>query len=175
MSGQTFHSIEEMRRSFGYNGSREPTGGDHMQGQGPIKKEMPDFLKEDADYVSIAEEHVKKLGDPSRYRPGKIHFGNLTTSKIRNLLSLVNRIYNKIFLLGDPLPESAVGEIRYLKVRLVYESGREPKVRDYCEKSGLIDAIDFIGTSKKRFLRYAKYMEALVAYHRFYTDENTNA
>ena len=38
-------------------------------------------------------------------------------------------------------------------------------------RSGLLRGLDFIGTDKGRFLRYARYMEALVAYHYYYTDK----
>ena len=83
-------------------------------------------------------------------------------------MTLVNQLYNRIVLLRGDLPENIVSEIRYLKLRLIYEAGREQDVMKFCRVTGVIDAIDFIGNSKPRFLRYAKFMEALVAYHRFY-------
>ena len=35
-------------------------------------------------------------------------------------------------------------------------------------ESKILNKIDQIGTSKKKFIEMERYMEALVAYHRFY-------
>jgi CRISPR-associated protein Csm2 len=72
---------------------------------------------------------------------------------------------------NEDLPETIVSEIRYLKLRLIYEAGREEEVENFCKVTGVIDALDFIGNSKARYIRYARYMEALVAYHKFYNSE----
>ena len=36
------------------------------------------------------------------------------------------------------------------------------------KESKILNKIDKIGTSKKKFIEMERYMEALVAYHRFY-------
>jgi CRISPR type III-A-associated protein Csm2 len=128
----------------------------------------PEFLKEDADYVKIAENTMKSLLQPDRYRRDELNFGNLTTSKIRNILTMVNEIYNDVVLSKDKtLSPEIINRIRYMKVRLVYEAGRESAVKIFAEKSNIITAIDHIGSSKVNFMRYARYLEALTAYHRF--------
>lgn len=132
------------------------------------KKEMPKFLQESSDYVSIAEANIQYLHEQMRNNTRRSSSAALTTSKIRNILSMVNQLYNRIVLLRGDLPDDIVHDIQYMKVRLVYEAGREPAVREFCKVCKLIDAIDFIGTDRQRFLRYARYMEALVAYHKFY-------
>ena len=56
-------------------------------------------------------------------------------------------------------------------MRMVYDAGRKADVQSFLQESGLLRGLDFIGTDKGRFLRYARYMEALVAYHYYYTDK----
>ena len=93
-----------------------------------------------------------------------------TTSKIRNILTLVNEIYNDVIAdHSKNLNKQMQDRIEYLKVRLIYESGREPKiVKPFVETSKLIEIIDGIGDNREDFIKFARYMEALVAYHRYY-------
>ena len=73
---------------------------------------------------------------------------------------------------GEELPQDIVDRIQYLKVQFVYEYGRDDKkdgsVRRFINESKILNKIDQIGTSKKKFIEMERYMEALVAYHRFY-------
>lgn len=166
MNLQDYHN--ESRKSMEFNTHRFPTNQGYNLQQ---KKEMPEFLKENADYVTIAEKNILSLGKPDKKQPDKRYFRKLTNSKIRNILALVNQLYNKIVMQNEDLPETIVSEIRYLKLRLIYEAGREEDVENFCKVTGVIDALDFIGNSKARYIRYARYMEALVAYHKFYNSE----
>ena len=97
----------------------------------------------------------------------------ITTSKIRGLLSGMSDIYNDVVRVeGEELPQDIVDRIQYLKVQFVYEYGRDDKkdgpVRRFINESKILNKIDQIGTSKKKFIAMERYMEALVAYHRFY-------
>lgn len=97
----------------------------------------------------------------------------ITTSKIRGLLSGMYDIYNDVVRVeGEELPQDIVDRIQYLKVQFVYEYGRDDKkdgsVRRFINESKILNKIDQIGTSKKKFIEMERYMEALVAYHRFY-------
>ena len=97
----------------------------------------------------------------------------ITTSKIRGLLSGMSDIYNDVVRVeGEELPQDIVDRIPYLKVQFVYEYGRDDKkdgsVRRFINESKILNKIDQIGTSKKKFIEMERYMEALVAYHRFY-------
>ena len=97
----------------------------------------------------------------------------ITTSKIRGLLSGMSDIYNDVVRVeGEELPQDIVDRIQYLKVQFVYEYGRDDKkdgpVRRVINESKILNKIDQIGTSKKKFIEMERYMEALVAYHRFY-------
>lgn len=97
----------------------------------------------------------------------------ITTSKIRGLLSGMSDIYNDVVRVeGEELPQDIVDRIQYLKVQFVDEYGRDDKkdgpVRRFINESKILNKIDQIGTSKKKFIEMERYMEALVAYHRFY-------
>ena len=70
--------------------------------------------------------------------------------------------------MSNTLSEEEKGRISYLKIHFIYEMGRDRKVRTFGEQAGILRAIDEIGSSKQRFILFNRYMEALVAYHRFY-------
>jgi CRISPR type III-A-associated protein Csm2 len=118
-------------------------------------------------YCDKAEAVMRSLGRPSRNDPARLEF-ILTTSKIRNLLSMVNQIYNDVILSdAERLEAKYSQQIIYLRVRMLYESGREPAVSDFFKKSGLLDMVNEIKDDKSKFLLFCRYLEALVAYHRF--------
>ena len=122
----------------------------------------------ETNYVDIAEQHIKKLAAKTNPRTGK-PLPMVTTSKIRNLLSITSDIYNEVlYLQEDALPTDIVSRIAYLRVRFLYEAGREPSVKDLVEESKALDVLQEIQGSKKNFILFSRYMEALVAFHRFY-------
>lgn len=87
----------------------------------------------------------------------------ITTSQIRKFLSAVNCLENKV--LGvDELSKELLNEIKYLKVKLAYQAGRENKIKTlYNELEPLINQI----SNKNDFTKVARYIEAIVAYHKF--------
>ena len=113
-------------------------------------------------YVEFAEKTMKEL----KYKP--------TTSQIRNILSLISQIYNEAVLEEEILSGEIANKIKYLKVRIVYERGRDSDrkkefpVKTFVDESQLISALDSIKNSKKKFVLFSKYVEALVAYHKYY-------
>lgn len=114
-------------------------------------------------FADKAEETIKNL---EKNRNGSL---SLTTSKIRNLLSMTNTLYTKAMQLRtDTLEESLLNDIQYLKVRFAYEAGRERNVKDFVEKAEIMKHIEGIGDRKQGLLLFCRYMESLVAYHRFY-------
>ena len=119
-----------------------------------------------ADYVNIADEVMNSLKNR-----------RLTTSQIRKLLSMTANIYNALKQKNtdeedsDELSQDILNQIQYLKLHVVYEAGRSTVKGDvyaFIEKAKLIDNIDGIGNKKKNLILFCHYMEALVAYHRFY-------
>lgn len=111
-------------------------------------------------YVGAAEQVIQNLLNHKR--------AILTTSKIRNILSMISDIYNDLrYQPDDSLGTEMRGRIQYLKLHIVYEAGREPTVREFVEEADLLGVLDDIGDSKERFLLFCHYMEALVAYRKF--------
>ena len=95
--------------------------------------------------------------------------GIVTTSKIRNLLAMTADIYNQVLEQSrEKLDEEVIGRIEYLRVRVMYECGREPQVRRFVEKAELIEILKEIGGSKKNYMLFSRYMEALVAFHKYH-------
>ncbi len=120
---------------------------------------MEDIVKKAENFV------VNKLSEPSRNDPSKKEI-KITTSQIRKFLSGVNLIQNKMNDEGEILSDETVNEIKYLKIKLAYQAGREKKIKVLYDN--LVPEIDNIGNSKKKFIDFSKYIEAIVAYHKFY-------
>ena len=117
-------------------------------------------------YVDVAEEVIKSLITTDR-RGKKII--PLTTSKIRGILSMVSSIYNDISRETDPeLTSEEIERLQYFKMRLAYEAGRESSVKTFVKNAALRKQIDSIGDSREQCLIFCKYMESLVAYHKYY-------
>ena len=111
------------------------------------------------DYVDAAENVMRKILS---------NRSCITTTKMRGFLTLVNDIYNVESLRFDEKisPESKL-KIMRLRVRMVYDAGREPDVKTFIEKARLLEYLKGVGDNREKMIRYAHYMEALVAYHRY--------
>lgn len=118
-------------------------------------------------YVDEAEKVIKELKELKNKNGKPIQM--VTTSKIRNLLAMAADIYNDVVNTGgERLGSDITPRIEYLRVRFVYESGREPAVKNFVEKSGVIDILKNINGKKENYILFNRYMEALVAFHRYY-------
>lgn len=118
-------------------------------------------------YADTAEGVIKELKQESRGQ--KLE---MSTSKIRNLLSMVSVLYtDALHTKGETLSEDIQGQVQYLKMRMAYEAGREKSVKAFISKAGLMDFVSQIGDVKKRLILFCRYMEALVAYHKYYGGE----
>ena len=118
-------------------------------------------------YVDKAEDIVKnKLG---RDKWNNIQ---LTTNQIRNVLDLTNELYDMIRTSSEEkLSEEVMTHIQYVRMKIVYAAAKDAPVRDLVDKSGLVDELKAVGNSRSNLLLFCKYMEALVAYHKFYLNE----
>ena len=120
-------------------------------------------------YVDEAERVIKSL--IKNPWTGK---RELTTSKIRNLLAMTSDIYNEVIHDNQEyLSEEILGRVQYLRLRVVYESGRDNDkkinaVKDFVEKADIVSLINGIGKSRGKLLLFCNYMEALTAYHKYY-------
>lgn len=121
----------------------------------------------DENYVQMAEKAMNELCT-MRDKKGK-EVKPVTTSKIRNLLAMTASIYNDVVMSqSEKLSSEIVGRINYMKIRFIYEAGREPRVGDLVKKACLLDHISEIGNSRSQYILFSRYMEALVAYRKFY-------
>ena len=96
-------------------------------------------------YVDQAEQVIKNLKTN--------HKGNimLTTSKIRNILAMVSEIYNEVIHeSGEVLSSESQERIQYLRLRIVYEAGRETSVKDFVEKAKILEELKKVKDSKSQ-------------------------
>lgn len=92
----------------------------------------------------------------------------VATSKIRNLLSMAADIYNQVLDCKDnELPTKLVSRIDYLRVRFIYECGRDERTNDLIDEAGLIDILKQINGDKNNYILFYHYMEALVAFKKY--------
>lgn len=125
--------------------------------------EKPNAEPLPADYVDKAEDIMKNLCNCK---------DKITTSKIRNILSFVSDIYNIEMLRSDKsLSEKSRTMLTRMRIRTVYEAGRsKDDVGVFVREAKLLNYIKHIEKTadRKEFMRFSEYMEALVAYHRYY-------
>ena len=122
----------------------------------------------ETNYVDVAERHIRKLADQTYPRTGK-QVPMVTTSKIRNLLAITSDIYNEVvYLREEKLPVDICSRISYLRVRFLYDAGRDPKVKELVVETQILDVLQEIQGSKKNFILFSRYMEALVAFRKYY-------
>ena len=147
-------------RNGGYQQNRN---GGYQQNQN-IQK--PDVKVSESSYVEDAEKVILYLKNARN--KGKL---KITTSQIRNILSMAADIYNQLMTedtSGDALQPEISQRIDYLRVRCIYSAGRDDDVKDFLDVSKLMEQLGKIAGSRKMFMLFYRYMEALVAYHRFH-------
>ena len=149
--------------SNSYNGNRSGSGSYNNRSSYGQQKELPPEItpkKVPEDYVDEAERIMRSLMS----QPKKV-----TTSKIRNLLSLVTDLYNTENIRTEEklLPESIV-KLNLMRVRVAYECGRDDTVKSFVAQTNLLEYLKGISTDRADLIRFAHYMEALVAFHRYF-------
>ena len=86
---------------------------------------------------------------------------SITTTKIRNLFSLVVDICSEEELRTEStLQDKSVARLKRMHVRVIYESGRDSGTKEFVN-------------DRKRLIRFTRYMEALVAFHRYFGGKET--
>ena len=152
--------------SNSYNGNRSGSGSYNSRSSYGQQKELPPEItpkKVPEDYVDEAERIMRSLMS----QPKKV-----TTSKIRNLLSLVTDIFNTENIRTDEklLPESIV-KLNLMRVRVAYECGRDDTVKNFVAQTNLLEYLKGISTDRADLIRFAHYMEALVAFHCYFSSK----
>ncbi len=135
-----------------------------------MQKKGQQFDFESFDVVTEAEKAIEGLKYKDKNNRDRI---DVTTSQIRKFLTAVNVVRNKVDLYkeknkgAESLSKELTAEIKFLKVNLLYQAGRTAAVKQFMTISKLDVIIDSIGDSLARFVKFTKYVEALVAYHKF--------
>lgn len=127
------------------------------------------------DIVEEAEKAIKSLRKlrPTRKDPNRLVI-ELTTSQIRKFLTAVNSLKNKIdvykinHLNEDVLSDDLVMEVKFLRVNILYQAKKNDNVKEFIAKARIEKHINEIGDSIAKFNEFYKYVEALVAFHKYY-------
>ncbi|WP_244054469.1 type III-A CRISPR-associated protein Csm2 [Ligilactobacillus pabuli] len=114
-------------------------------------------------YVSEAEKVILSLKE-NNFKHGR---DVLTTSQIRNLLSLTSSILNDLVFKEF---EQVMDKLSYLRIQFVYQSGRNGAVKDLVETAQILKILENVQAKKDKetLIRFCHYMEALVAYFKYY-------
>lgn len=129
-----------------------------------------------SDDVQKAEQVIKDLINP----------GNtlISSSQLRKIFSAVNNLKSKIVVEqikhksnDQKISEDLQKEIQFLKAMFMYQAGRNSEqnknkkpVYNFIKRAELIERIENIGDSLKEFNNFHKYLEALVAFHKYYSN-----
>lgn len=117
------------------------------------KRDLP------ADYVDEAERVIRRL---------KGNRSVISITKLRNLFSMASEISSiEKLKSGDVLSEEGYAQMLMMRIRMVYEAGREESVKTFLREAKLLEYLKGVGNNRKKMLNYTQYMEALVAYYRF--------
>ncbi len=129
----------------------------------PREKGLPEKLSEET-YVMQADKVIQSLKNNN----GRF---DLTTSKIRKILAMNMDIYNEVMCTySEKLEDSIKGKLEYFKIRIIYECGRDDSkvVKTFVDRAGILKYLDNIKGNRREYVLFCRYMEALVAYHRYY-------
>lgn len=125
-----------------------------------------DGLK-DFDPVEIGKTFVDRVG-----------VGAFKTSQLRQILSGAAIVKNRIdreSVASEKLSVEIQNEISYLKLKLIYQLGRNEGLKKAFEGGkgvNLPGIIGNIGDSKEKFNRFYRLLESIVAYRRFLGQDN---
>ena len=117
-------------------------------------------------FVEEAQTVINDLINAKNPKTGK-PIPIVTTSKIRNLLSMTADIYNEVRM--SEAVELDIGtkeRIAYLRMRCLYEAGRDESVKLFVKKSNILTMMKGIKT-KADYITFSHYMEALVAWRKY--------
>lgn len=93
----------------------------------------------------------------------------ITSSQLRSLLQMSTSLHNRMSReRSSQLSDDLISDIQYTKMRFAYAAGRDPKVKAFVQKAELLDILGKTGSEKENLSLFCKYMESLVAYHKFY-------
>ncbi len=130
--------------------------------QQPEWQKIPIHFKEET-YVDEAEAVIKEM----KTKNFRLKNNELTTSQLRNLLKLTSALYDesqrKEF-------NDILDRVTYLRVQFVYQSGRNEAVKKLVELANILEILKLVQEKREigLVIRFCRYMEALVAYFKYY-------
>lgn len=99
----------------------------------------------------------------------RVKNSDITNTQLRLILSNSVIIKNKIKNTNnEELSVEIQNEIKYLLIKLIYQAGREAKVKKFIEDFEVANKIKQIGKSAKKFNEFYRYLEEIVAYVKYY-------
>lgn len=123
-------------------------------------------------YVDEAESVILNLRDVN-FKVGR---DELTSTQLRNLLAMTSTIYNIVINQGVKAIEE---RLAYLRIQFIYQSGRNQAVKKLVDEAEILDILFGIQSEmedndekkeREDVIRFCHYMEALVAYLKYYNE-----
>lgn len=103
--------------------------------------------------MSVIQDDYVKQAEVIRGLPKKKNGFELTTTQLRVLLSLTAQLFDEAQQSANPtLPRQLKEKVQYLRVRFVYQSGREDAVKTFVRNAKLLEALEGIGDSRDGLL-----------------------
>jgi len=167
-----YYNNEQSRNNWGQqrtnnSGQRTNNSGQRnnnvVNSTGQIKPKVADeefFNKITKDYAGTAENVIVQIKNSGNNLP--------TVSAIRNILELINIVREKMVFSSEELSKELQNEIQYIRVKVAYIYGKDKAIKPFIDASKIIELVMCIGASKSKFEIFAQYVEALVAFHKFY-------
>lgn len=130
--------------------------------------------KSKVDIVDRAEKAIQNL------KKDKYNKIGLNPTKIRKFLTAVTAVKNKVDVVAagkgstfTELPEELALEVKLLKTNILYQAGRDTDrdryVEDFIQRTGIVTFIESVGNDYKKFQQLCRYVEALIAFHKYYS------
>lgn len=100
----------------------------------------------------------------------------ITSSKLRSLYSMLcDIVTNESNRQDEKISDDCLAALRLLRVHMIYDMGRDAKVKEFVEKTYLVAYLTYLEKCRSRrdFNLFCKYFEALVAFHRYLNPKET--
>lgn len=158
-----------------YNGSNNSSrrNGQNMNNRRDYSSDQDDAIPFEQltidNYVDLAEKVMDKMFSSEKYNSDQKK-NDLTTSKIRSLLSMTAEILfkanNALASEKQNLPDDLKEDLGYFRIRCAYEMGREKSVKQLDKHAHLLEHVKNVKSISDCIL-FCHYLEALVAYHTY--------
>lgn len=150
-------------QNYSKGGYNAPSPRDNQGGRSRYNDRQP-VAAEPIQALPLPENYLEQAEELMRER-----YSLISTSKIRRLYSLATEIYNneKLRTEENLLPESS-SAVAMMRVSIAYEAGRDSKVKDFVKETKLLEYLKGLNNKRENFMKFTQYMEALVAFHKFF-------